>query len=84
VARQRPTASSPTQPSLVCLNGGRPDADLLLTRAEAAALRRSAPLTHAALSAHFTSHPPPAGSAFLKAEVPLGGRLQRHDGDVVA
>ncbi|HUR85214.1 MAG TPA: hypothetical protein VMY78_07705 [Solirubrobacteraceae bacterium] len=34
------------------LDGRRPSADLL-TRAEAAALRRSAPLTHAVLAEHL-------------------------------
>lgn len=61
MARKRPIASSVEQPVLACLIGGHPDADLLLTRAEAAALRRSAPLTRAALSEHFkgcTAHEP--------------------------
>jgi hypothetical protein len=53
VARKRPSASNVIPPALVILRGGRPDDDPLLTRAEAAALRRSAPLTHAALAEHL-------------------------------
>lgn len=54
MARKRPRASEVKLPSLTCLDGGRPDADgQLLTRAEAHALRRSAPLTHAQLHGHL-------------------------------
>lgn len=54
VARERPTESSVVVPMLSCLDGDRPDSDgALLTRAEARALRRSAPLTHAKLKAHL-------------------------------
>lgn len=54
MARERPTASETKTPSLTCLTGGRPDGDgELLTRAEAHALRRSAPLTHAQLNVHL-------------------------------
>ncbi len=54
VARERPTASNVARPTLSCLDGDRPDSDgPLLTRAEANALRRSAPLTHAKLKAHL-------------------------------
>jgi hypothetical protein len=55
VARERPTASNVVHPALVCLDGGKPDADdPRLTRAEARALRRTAPLTHAQLEKHFS------------------------------
>jgi len=61
VARERPTASDVTTPTLTCLDGGRsiPDGPLL-TRAEAHALRRSAPLTHSQLweQLHGDSEPP--------------------------
>jgi hypothetical protein len=54
VARERPAASNAIRPVLTCLDGDRPPADgPLLTRAEAHALRRSAPLTHAKLKEHF-------------------------------
>lgn len=54
MARERPTASDVKTPSLTCIDGGRPDGDgELLTRAEAHALRRSAPLTHAQLTGHL-------------------------------
>ena len=57
VARKRPTVSHARQPVLTCLEGDRPTADgPLLTRAEAAALRRSAPLTHASLAELFEEH----------------------------
>jgi hypothetical protein len=53
VARERPKASD-VLPVLVKLDGGKPDpAKPMLTRAEANALRRSAPLTHARLARHF-------------------------------
>ena len=84
MARKRPTASNAIQPVLLCLDGGRPDADLLLTRAEAAALRRSAPLTHAALSEHLKAHHLPRRSGLDLAELPDRDSPQRHDGDVVA
>jgi hypothetical protein len=54
VACKRPTASNVSPPALTCLDGGRSDADgPLLTRADAHALRRSAPSTHARLEEHF-------------------------------
>ena len=54
MARERPRASDVKSPSLTCLDGGRSDDDgKLLTRAEAHALRRSAPLTHAQLNSHL-------------------------------
>jgi hypothetical protein len=54
VARKRPTASDVPPPTLVCLDGGVVDpASPQLTRAEAHALRRSAPLTHHQLGAHL-------------------------------
>lgn len=54
MARKRPRASEVNPPALTCLDGGRADAEEeLLTRAEAHALRRSAPLTHAQLSGHL-------------------------------
>ena len=54
VARQRPDASDLQQPVLICLDGGRPeDGGPQLTSAEARALRRSAPLTHAQLTQHL-------------------------------
>ncbi len=53
MSRERPTASD-DQPNLLCLDGTRPASDgPLLTRAEAHALRRSAPLTHAQLTQHL-------------------------------
>jgi len=43
-----------TSPRLFCIDGGRPDAQGPgLTRAEAHALRRSAPLTHTQLKEHL-------------------------------
>lgn len=55
MARKRPAASD-DQPTLVCLPGDRTDDDgPLLTRAEARALARSAPLTHAQLKVHLTA-----------------------------
>jgi hypothetical protein len=56
VARKRPTASDVKQHSeLVCLQGGRPDADQpRLTRAEANDLRHSAALTYARLAEHLS------------------------------
>jgi hypothetical protein len=58
VARKRPRASDVAPPLLACLDGGRPDTDPpLLTRAQARALRRSAPLTHADLERHFAGYP---------------------------
>jgi hypothetical protein len=62
VARKRPTTSDVTPPALTCIDGGRPDfAPPKLTRAESEALRRSAPLTHSQLRAHFdTPGKPPA------------------------
>ncbi len=53
MARERPKASE-ARPVLVCLDGDKPDtAARLLTRAEAHALRRAAPLTHVSLSKHL-------------------------------
>jgi hypothetical protein len=65
VARERPTASDMTSPTLTCLDGGRSTPDgPLLTRAEAHALRRSAPLTHSQLWDYLQGHPePPQQSA---------------------
>ena len=65
VARKRPTASDVIPPTLTCLKGGRSNSDgPLLTRAEASALRRSAPLTHAQLWEHLQGLPePPQRSA---------------------
>jgi hypothetical protein len=61
VARKRPAASDVIRPALTCLDGGRSDADgPLLSRADANALRRSAPLTHARLTEHFSATPAPA------------------------
>ncbi|MEA2156543.1 MAG: hypothetical protein QOE11_2683 [Solirubrobacteraceae bacterium] len=52
MARKRPAASDSTPPVLSCIDGGKPDAESpLLTRAEARALLRSAPLTHSQLKA---------------------------------
>ena len=54
MARERPTASDSTSPALRCLDGGTPAGELpLLTRAEARALRRSAPLTQLKLEQHL-------------------------------
>jgi hypothetical protein len=73
VARKRPTASDVIPPALTCIDGGIADfAPPKLTRAESQALRRSAPLTHSQLRAHFdppglppsirpTPHPPLRG-----------------------
>jgi hypothetical protein len=65
VARKRPTASDVTEPTLTCLDGGRSTPDgPPLTRAEARALRRSTPLTHAQLWEHLMGPPePPQQSA---------------------
>jgi hypothetical protein len=58
VARERPTASDDAPPLLACLDGERTDPrGPLLTRAEARALLRSAPLTHADLRRHFEGVP---------------------------
>lgn len=58
MARKRPIASPARKPALACLEGGRPTADgPLLPRAEAAALRRGAPLTHAKLTERFAGQP---------------------------
>jgi hypothetical protein len=54
VAHTRPEASDVKRPALTGIDGGRQDLAPPLTRAEAAALRRSSPLTHALLKAHFT------------------------------
>ena len=55
MARERPDASDTPPPVLTCLDGGRPDeVGALLTRAEARALRRSAPLTHSQLTQHLS------------------------------
>jgi hypothetical protein len=54
VARKRPIASNVEHAGLMCLDGARPEIDgPLLTRAEAQALRRSAPLTHAKLEEYL-------------------------------
>jgi hypothetical protein len=54
VAHERPTASDVPRPRLTSLDDGVRDTDQLrLTRAQAHALRRSAPLTHANLQEHF-------------------------------
>jgi hypothetical protein len=56
----RPTASDVAAPQLVLLDGGRPaSAHPMLTRAEADALRRSAPRTHQQLRNHLKSVPDP-------------------------
>jgi hypothetical protein len=60
VARKRPTASDVVQPELICLDGGLPRGTVPpLTRAEAEALRRSAPLTHQQLRKHLRGIPKP-------------------------
>ena len=62
MAHSRPTASDVIPPTLTCLDGGRANASgPLLTRAEAHALRRSAPLTHAQLWEYLQgpTEPPP-------------------------
>jgi hypothetical protein len=60
VARTRPTASNDTSPMLACVDGALTISDgPLLTRAEAHALRRSAPLTHTQLKAHLQALPAP-------------------------
>lgn len=60
VARKRPTASNDRPPLLTSVAGARPTSDgPLLTRAEAHALRRSAPLTHNQLKAHLQAVPAP-------------------------
>lgn len=54
MARKRPIASNAESTGLLSLNGERPDRDgPLLTRAEARALRRSAPMTHAKLEEYL-------------------------------
>ena len=54
MARKRPKASDVPMPLLICLDGGKPNGDShALTPAEARALRRSAPLTHARLKEHL-------------------------------
>lgn len=54
MARKRLKASDVARPALDCLPGGKFDAGQpLLTLAEARALRRSAPLTHAQLKKHL-------------------------------
>jgi hypothetical protein len=54
VTRKRSIASNAEGTGLLSLDGERPDRDgPLLTRAEARALRRSAPLTHAKLEEHL-------------------------------
>jgi hypothetical protein len=53
VAHQRPTASDVNPPTLIALEGGRRQEGPPLTRAEARALRRSAPLTRHQLEQHF-------------------------------
>jgi hypothetical protein len=58
VARKRPTASDVSRPVLTLLDGGKPD-DLPLTPAETRAATRSASLTHAQLTRHFTPHAKP-------------------------
>ena len=58
VARKRPTASNVPPSELTVLDGGRPHTDgSLLTRAQAHALRRSAPLTHIQLREHLKPLP---------------------------
>jgi len=60
VARERPTASSVPRSELTAIDGGRPSTDgPLLTRAQAHALRRSAPLTHVQLKEHLKAVPKP-------------------------
>ena len=57
MARERPAASYVTKAALSCFDGDRPTGDgPLLKREEAAALRRSAPLTHARLTEIFRRH----------------------------
>lgn len=59
MARERPTASDVKSPTLICLDGGKPSDGPWLTRAEAHALRRSAPLTHIQLAEHLRGLPEP-------------------------
>ncbi len=60
MARKRPTASNVVPPELICLEGGLPRGALpSLTRAEAEALRRSAPITHEQLRKHLHGVPSP-------------------------
>ena len=62
MARERPTASSVprSESELTVIDGGRPSIDgPLLTRAQAHALRRSAPLTHVQLKEHLKAVPKP-------------------------
>jgi hypothetical protein len=60
VARKRPIASDVVPPVLVCLDGGMAASEFpRLTRAQAQALRRSAPLTHLQLSTHLKGVPDP-------------------------
>jgi hypothetical protein len=59
VARKRPNASDVVPPELICLDGGLSPRGAVpaLTRAEADALRRSAPLTHQQLRNHLKGVP---------------------------
>lgn len=57
MARERPTASDVKAPTLALLDGGKPNSYPQLTRAEAHALRRSAPLTHMRLAEHLRGVP---------------------------
>ncbi len=61
MARKRPADSNVAPPELICLDGGRLTGGTvpLLTRAEAEALRRSAPLTHQQLRKHLKGVPAP-------------------------
>ncbi len=65
MARKRPEASNVTPPLLTCLDGGLTRSDPPpLTRAEAQALRRSAPITHEQLQRHLNGvgRPPLRGA----------------------
>ena len=60
MARERSTVSNVAKPVLTGLNGGKPAADVPRpTRAQAQALRRSEPQTHARLQDHFAQLRPP-------------------------
>ena len=61
MARKRPNAPDVVAPQLTCLDGGLSPRGAVpaLTRAEAEALRRSAPLTHAQLRKHLMGVPEP-------------------------
>lgn len=61
MARKRPAASDVAAPDLICLDGGGLSAGEAprLTRTEADALRRSAPLTHQKLRQHLKGVPEP-------------------------